>query len=84
MRGSQKVGLLPLLRPGANDVDLEERETLLDNEDHMQQHEAPSKSQAVKNEFLSMFDVIVHPKYNRAAVAVIVVMLAQQFTGKPD
>ena len=72
------------LRIGADDMGQDEREALLDNEAHIQPHAAPSKSQAVKTEALGIFDVIVHPKYNRAAVAVIAVMLAQQFTGKRD
>ena len=60
----------------------EEEETLLNDEDHMSHHSGGStKRDMTKRDILSIFDVLWKPQYNRAIVAVIAVMLAQQLCG---
>lgn len=65
----------------------EEEETLLDNEDRMR-HPNPdddvppmSPKKEAKKDAVSMWQAIRHPLYNRAVLAVIAVMVAQQLTG---
>jgi hypothetical protein len=61
----------------------EEEETLLNNEDRVSNHPGgPPKSNMIKKDLLSIFDVLWRPDYNRAIIAVIVVMLAQQLCGR--
>ncbi|KAF2087251.1 general substrate transporter [Saccharata proteae CBS 121410] len=60
----------------------DEEETLLTNEDHMSHHSGGStKSRMAAREVLSIFQVIRHPETKKAIIAVMMVMLAQQFTG---
>jgi len=60
----------------------DEEETLLTNEDHMSHH---SGSTAIdpfaKKEAMGMIEVIFHPHNNKAVIAVVMVMIAQQLTG---
>ncbi|KAH7380556.1 hypothetical protein DE146DRAFT_749398 [Phaeosphaeria sp. MPI-PUGE-AT-0046c] len=55
----------------------EEEQTLLNNEDGI----APTAKTSTKDEKLSIMQVLRHPDYKSAAIAVIMVMLAQQFSG---
>ncbi|KAF2733921.1 hypothetical protein EJ04DRAFT_535135 [Polyplosphaeria fusca] len=66
----------------ASDMD-EEEQTLLTNEDRMSQHgeASPSKKQLARGEALGAIEVLRHPEYQKAALAVIMVMLAQQLSG---
>jgi MFS family permease len=57
--------------------DAEEEQTLLNNEDGM----APNTKQSGNEDKLSIMQVLRHPDYKSAAIAVIMVMLAQQFSG---
>jgi MFS family permease len=57
--------------------DTEEEQTLLNNEDGM----APNTKQSGNEDKLSIMQVLRHPDYKSAAIAVIMVMLAQQFSG---
>ncbi|KAJ4376073.1 Bifunctional purine biosynthesis protein PurH [Neocucurbitaria cava] len=62
---------------GSGDIH-EEEQTLLNNGDE------PSESrpkQSSKEDTLSIMQVFRHPDYQKAAIAVIMVMLAQQFSG---
>ncbi|KAF1962321.1 hypothetical protein CC80DRAFT_522180 [Byssothecium circinans] len=61
---------------GADDAD--EEQTLLPDEDR--EPLAP-KSQQGKEEALSIVQVLRHPDYKKAAIAVVMVMLAQQLSG---
>jgi MFS family permease len=63
---------------------LEEEETLLNNEDRLSHHSGGSnKGITAKKEVLSIFEVLWIPDYNRAIIAVVAVMLAQQLCGMP-
>ncbi|KAH7091920.1 hypothetical protein FB567DRAFT_434811 [Paraphoma chrysanthemicola] len=62
---------------GAEDIN-EEEQTLLTNEDGPAQATAKQSDQEGK---LSILQVFRHPDYKSAAIAVIMVMLAQQFSG---
>lgn len=62
---------------GTEDVD-EEEQTLLNNEDGPS---ASTPTQGDKEETLSILQVFRHQDYQSAAIAVIMVMLAQQFSG---
>jgi hypothetical protein len=42
-----------------------------------------TKGNMIKKDVLSIFDVLWKPDYNRAIIAVIAVMLAQQLCGMP-
>jgi MFS family permease len=55
----------------------EEEQTLLNNEDGL----APNTKQSGNEDKLSIMQVFRHPDYKSAAIAVIMVMLAQQFSG---
>jgi hypothetical protein len=62
----------------------EEEETLLHNEDRISHRGGGSTTaNMIKKEVLSIFDVLWKPEYNRAVIAVIAVMLAQQLCGMP-
>lgn len=62
---------------------VEEEQTLLNNEDHISHHSGgPTKGNTTKKDILSIFDVLWKPEYNRAIIAVIAVMIAQQLCGK--
>jgi MFS family permease len=56
----------------------EEEQTLLNNEDRPSQ---TASKQSGNEEKLSIMQVLRHPDYKSAAIAVIMVMLAQQFSG---
>jgi MFS family permease len=56
----------------------EEEQTLLSNEDGSAE---PRPKESGKEETLSIMQVFRHADYQRAAVAVVMVMLAQQFSG---
>ena len=58
----------------------EEETTLLNNEDQMSRHS--DEGADFKNDLVGIFDVIVHPQYNRAFIAVVTVMLGQQLCGQ--
>jgi hypothetical protein len=61
----------------------EEEQTLLNSEDHASHHsEVPTQRKTTRKDILSIFDVLWRPEYNRAIIAVIAVMLAQQLCGK--
>jgi hypothetical protein len=61
---------------------LEEEETLLNNEDRLSHHSGGSnKGNTAKREVLSILEVLWKPEYNRAIIAVVAVMLAQQLCG---
>ncbi|KAF1918585.1 vacuolar protein sorting-associated protein 73 [Ampelomyces quisqualis] len=62
---------------GLENVHAEEEQTLLNNEDGS----AASTKQAGVEEKLSIMQVLGHADYKSAAMAVIMVMLAQQFSG---
>jgi MFS family permease len=64
------------LLPCAN-YGTEEEQTLLNNEDGL----APNTKQPGNEDKLSIMQVLRHPDYKSAAIAVIMVMLAQQFSG---
>jgi MFS family permease len=64
------------LLPCAN-CGTEEEQTLLNNEDGL----APNTKQPGNEDKLSIMQVLRHPEYKSAAIAVIMVMLAQQFSG---
>lgn len=36
----------------------------------------------IKRDIVGIFDVIVHPEYNRGTIAVVMVMLGQQLCGE--
>lgn len=57
---------------------LEEEQTLLHNEGSSSQQ---NPNPAGKEDALSIMQVLGHPEYKSAAIAVIMVMLAQQFSG---
>jgi len=60
--------------------DLEdEAQTLLHEEDHMSHHSGSSGS--AKKATMGMLEVIRHPDNNKAVIAVVMVMIAQQLTG---
>lgn len=70
----------------------EEEETLLDNRDHISQertssphpgaaNKAKKTAEAVSRETLGVFAVLTHPHSRPAVIAVMVVMIAQQFCG---
>lgn len=61
----------------------DEEETLLQDEDHMSHHSetSTSKRKRAKKEVLGILQVIRHPEYNKAVIAVMMVMLAQQLCG---
>lgn len=60
----------------------EERQTLLEGDDHVEARTAdtaePGQS---KRKNLGILEVLIHPDYSKAVIAVIMVMLSQQFTG---
>ena len=62
----------------------DEEATLLQNEDSTSHHSAASttKRNMAKKEILGILQVIRHPEYNKAVIAVMMVMLAQQLCGK--
>ncbi|KAF2182088.1 hypothetical protein K469DRAFT_729174 [Zopfia rhizophila CBS 207.26] len=57
----------------------DEEQTLLQNDDDV----APPQREATKEDALSIIQVFRHPDHYKAAIAVIMVMLAQQFSGTP-
>ncbi|KAF2817137.1 uncharacterized protein BDZ99DRAFT_404568 [Mytilinidion resinicola] len=61
----------------------DEEETLLHNEDHMSHHSdaSISKRDLANKEVLGLLQVVRHPQYHKAAIAVMMVMLAQQLCG---
>ncbi|KAF2652755.1 hypothetical protein K491DRAFT_706219 [Lophiostoma macrostomum CBS 122681] len=61
----------------------DEEQTLLQNEDHMSRHSdtAGSKRNIAKEDALTILQVLRHPEYNKAAIAVVAVMVAQQLSG---
>ena len=60
----------------------EEEETLLDNEDHMSHHSGSStKGHMLKKDVVTIFGVLRNPETNRAIIAVVMVMVAQQLCG---
>ncbi len=63
---------------------VEEEDTLLDNRDHMSNGAEGNGADAkdIKKDVLSIFDVIRRPEYNRAAIVVMMVMVAQQLCGE--
>ncbi|EKG20411.1 Sugar/inositol transporter [Macrophomina phaseolina MS6] len=67
---------------GVDDVDQmsDEEETLLHNEDRASNHSGASKDKASK-ETLSMFQVLRHPDSKKATFSIMVIMVAQQFSG---
>ncbi|KAF2470176.1 uncharacterized protein BDR25DRAFT_334648 [Lindgomyces ingoldianus] len=66
----------------ADEMD-DEEQTLLQDEDHISHHSesSTSKRKLAKEDALSIIQVLRHPEYSKAAIAVIMVMLAQQFSG---
>lgn len=58
---------------------VDEEQTLLQDEDH---EPSTPKPQREREESLSIVQVLRHPEHQKAAIAVIMVMLAQQFSGK--
>ncbi|KAL1630472.1 Bifunctional purine biosynthesis protein PurH [Neofusicoccum ribis] len=60
--------------------EINEEETLLNNEDRVSQHSNSPKDKNSK-ESLSMFQVLRHPDTKKATFAVMTVMVAQQFSG---
>jgi MFS family permease len=61
----------------------EEEQTLLTSEDHASHHsEVPTQRKTTRKDILSIFEVLWKPEYNRAIIAVIAVMIAQQLCGK--
>lgn len=63
----------------------DEEESLLRNQDRMdgtEEQQLPKRDLARK-QVVGIFEVIRHPEYNKATFAVMMVMLAQQFCGKP-
>ncbi|KAI9812930.1 MAG: hypothetical protein M1827_004448 [Pycnora praestabilis] len=69
--------------PGGEDADDREaeEEALLQNERAQSRNSSVSPDSTSKKTQISFFDVIWHPEYNRAIVAVVAVMLAQQLCG---
>jgi len=68
------------------DVEEDEEESLIQRQDRMshsneERDEEPSKRSEARKEMVSMWHVIRNPEYNKAAIAVIMVMLAQQLCG---
>ncbi|KAF2424249.1 putative MFS glucose transporter [Tothia fuscella] len=59
----------------------DEEETLLTSDEHMSLHSGNSTGSHEKMKHLGMFEVIRHPEHNKAVLAVVMVMIAQQFTG---
>jgi MFS family permease len=61
----------------------DEEQTLLQNEDHMSHHSdaSNSKKNIAKDDALTILQVLRHPEYNKAAIAVVAVMVAQQLSG---
>lgn len=60
----------------------EEEEALLDNNSHAWEPSPTHKKRdAIKKSTIGMFEVILHPNYNRAILAVVAVMVAQQLCG---
>ncbi|PSN66180.1 hypothetical protein BS50DRAFT_601169 [Corynespora cassiicola Philippines] len=58
----------------------DEEQTLLRNEDPQSEGATP-KRQSGKEDALSIVQVLRHPEYKKAAFAVVMIMLAQQFSG---
>lgn len=71
-----KTVLRTYLFTSAN-IEAEEEQTLLNNEDGL----TPAAKHSSNDEKLSIMQVFRHPDYKSAAIAVIMVMLAQQFSG---
>ncbi|KAF4304587.1 mfs glucose transporter [Botryosphaeria dothidea] len=67
---------------GVENVDQmsDEEETLLHSEDHASLHSGASKDKSSK-EPLSMFQVLRHPETKKATFSIMVIMVAQQFSG---
>ena len=63
----------------------DEEESLLRNQDHVDEagEDQPRKRDIARKQVVGIFEVIRHPEYNKATFAVMMVMLAQQFCGRP-
>jgi MFS family permease len=59
-----------------------DEEPLLQNEDGANDSETTVPKRQLKEDALSIIQVLRHPEHNKAALAVIMVMIAQQFSGK--
>ena len=59
----------------------EEQAALLHNENAEQHETSTSKRHMAKDATMGMFNVLLHPEYNRATLAVVAVMVAQQLCG---
>jgi MFS family permease len=59
-----------------------DEEPLLQNEDGTNDSETTVPKRQLKEDALSIIQVLRHPEHNKAALAVIMVMIAQQFSGK--
>ena len=65
----------------ANGV-VDEEQTLLNNDEQVSHHSGtPSGNSFGKTKHLGMLDVVRHPEHNKAVLAVVMVMIAQQLTG---
>lgn len=63
-------------------VGVTDEEPLLRSEEGVpDDSDAPVSKRQSKEEALSIVEVLRHPEYNKAAIAVVMVMLAQQFSG---
>jgi len=70
----------------SEDVEEDEEESLIQHRDRMshsneERDEEPSKRREAKKEIVGMWHVIRNPEYNKAAIAVIMIMIAQQLCG---
>ncbi|KAF2262852.1 vacuolar protein sorting-associated protein 73 [Lojkania enalia] len=61
----------------------DEEQTLLRNEDSVphQSGSSATKRKSTRDDALNIVQVLRHPEYNKAALAIVMVMLAQQFSG---